>query len=389
MANFILHVGDGKCGSSSIQASLFQAREALAQQGLVYETATPRSGHFSMVRLIGGTTRGDDTAQLTMAERSRERIRQALRPDSTVILSAENFLALDPERVLDLCRMISPEIGDVRVIAYVRPPESMYLSLVQQQLKADHRYVLPQVYQRPIDRYLSRWSDRVGHENLSVGLFDRARLRDGDVVADFAARLSALSGAEIGLGSSQSNLSLTAEQLIVLQQMRLRWFGDVGGRRQRESDRLAQMFLDLNQIALRGTRLALSAPARQALRAKNTPIFARAARFLETDGAAGEVPDEIPVAEGLVGEPDEQQLAEFRSEDVSTILESFDQEEVAALEALFLQPEGGSPAEQSRARQALTTLLGADREERAAKRTIVRKYFDTIGQADVFQQLQD
>ena len=281
MAEFILHVGDGKCGSSSIQASLYEAREDLGRAGLIYETATPKSGHFSLVRLIGEQTRGDDEVQLALARKTLDLIRARLPRNRHILLSAENFFTLDPERVVALCRMISPEISGIKVISYVRPPVSMYLSLVQQTLKAHHFFGLPQNYQRPIDRCLSRWTSLVGADNIASGIFDRDLLYRHSVVPDFARRLSALTGIDVSLGASEANTSLTAEQLVVLQTMRATHFADSPGKRRPESEALEQLFLRLNRIRPLGTPLGLSRAAKQAVSANNCEIVRRVRPLLQ------------------------------------------------------------------------------------------------------------
>jgi hypothetical protein len=354
MVDFILHVGDGKCGSTSIQDALYRARGDLAERGLIYETATPRSGHFSIVRLIGEQTRGDDAEQMKLAQMTLERIQAQLVRNSRVLLSAENLFSLDPERVMDICRMISPDISGIKVIAYVRPPVSMYLSLMQQVLKADHTFVLPQGYQRPIDKFLKSWRRSVGADNISIGVFEKAKLHGNNVVPDFARRLSTLCGINTDLKASKTNTSLTAEQLATVQFMRAKYFSDTPGKRRPESDALVQLFLQLNAIQRLGTPLELSDLARKVVSAKNREIVRQVRPLLQNGADFGNIlpAPRIPV-------PDI-----FRRDDIRTILTSCDNRLVALLYEIVVaplrQPMSDDAAAQRQAMVALAEDYGVD-----------------------------
>ena len=63
MTNFIVHIGDGKCGSSAIQAALFDAQAALRDAGIGYYSHHRTSGNFCLGTLVGKSTRGNDAQQ--------------------------------------------------------------------------------------------------------------------------------------------------------------------------------------------------------------------------------------------------------------------------------------------------------------------------------------
>jgi hypothetical protein len=276
MARFIVHIGDGKCGSSSIQKGLYDARDCLRAAEILYETATPRHGHFNLVTLAGIDTRNPLGRATEQARASLQTIRDTLRPGDTVLLSGESFFNVPPARMLEILRSISPEIDRLDVIAYVRAPHSMYLSLVQQTLKGDSRFTQPDQYARRIDRILQGWQDCAEVNSLTVRNFDRAHLVDGDAVADFEAILRRLACSDsIHLPRSTENTSLSAEQLKVLQQYRRQFLKAHDGKAHRESQAILLYFEAMTGLGFPGSRPMLTAPALASLKRGNAHIVAR------------------------------------------------------------------------------------------------------------------
>ena len=223
MTKFIVHIGDGKCGSSSLQKGLHEIRNQLRDKGIIYETANAHHGHFDLVSLVGKENREAISVEATVqrAQKTIDLIREKLRPDSTVLLSAESFFSLPPYLLIKILQMISPSIDRLDLIAYVRAPHSMYLSLVQQIVKADSIFPMPDKYVRPVDMILKRWRDYPDVNTLTVHNFDRSHLVDGDVVPDFTRVLRDLTGfGDIDLPSLNVNTTLSAEQLVLLQKYR-------------------------------------------------------------------------------------------------------------------------------------------------------------------------
>jgi len=224
LKQFIIHIGDGKCGSSAIQASLHDAQSTLRANGIAYWAPSRTGGNYSLVTLAGVVTRGNDDEQRKFAQTTVETLRDNLGDCETVLISSESFLSMNPATILPVLSQIAPEIARIDVIAYVRDPVSMYLSLAQQTIKASFRYPRPDGYFRPLDTFLDAWSNHDKIDSVVVRLFDRAALIEGNVVADFEAQLRNLTGKYgLTLERSDENTSLSAEQMVVLQDYRRRY----------------------------------------------------------------------------------------------------------------------------------------------------------------------
>ncbi|MGB3624326.1 MAG: hypothetical protein WA989_00760 [Henriciella sp.] len=281
MTRFIVHIGDGKCGSSSIQSSLFAARTSLRQVGLLFETTTPSIGHFNLGSLVGKKTRGEAEPTAESARSTVRMIREAVRPGDTVLLSAESFFNASPGRTIDLLRTISPQIEHLDVIAYVRAPHSMYLSLTQQRLKGDSRFTPPESYRRRIDLLLDAWNSCAEVGSLTVRNFDRTRLIGGDVINDFEHCLRRASGQSVlHLPRSNENATLSAEQLIVLQRYRRIVLKAHDGKLHPASQALIRYFERLDTLGFPGSKPALTDAALASLCDANRQIVdATNARF--------------------------------------------------------------------------------------------------------------
>lgn len=272
MARFVVHIGDGKCGSTAIQSSLYQSRAALAAQGILFETLTPSSGHTVIPLLLGLKSRVTDPARLDLARSILELLRAKSEQYDWIVISAENLINLDPAELPKLLSWVSDKTEDVHAIAYVREPAAMYLSSVQQILKGNHHYVRPENYQRRVDRKIGQWHERIGDSNFKLRLFDRNALVSGDVVADFSAYLSRLTGKTIDLVEQRSNASMTAEQMQVMQIYRRQVLRNVAGTVVGRSTLLARLFSDMNEIRMVGHRPQLSELAQAVVGQANRPV---------------------------------------------------------------------------------------------------------------------
>src|SRR5690606_39955083 len=111
-----------------------------------------------------------------------------------VLMSGERMSSPEttsPEPFLRLRAAVAGQVGGIRVLGYVRAPRAFLASDFQQRLRmgapadlGDLRLSLP--------RYRDRFEklDRAfGAEAVDLRVFARARLAQGDVVADLAARM--------------------------------------------------------------------------------------------------------------------------------------------------------------------------------------------------------
>lgn len=224
----IVHAGMHKTGSSSIQDSLF----ALNGTHLDYLSITTpnHSGLFSALfrdspETAGGFARQGLTNKNMQALRSEWSDRMdcflqshlSKTPDRPAIFSAE-FISSAPDYVVQrIAEYLHGYDTNIRAIAYVRPPSSFISSAFQQRLKPGFRsrnLDLKSLYVWPKYRHRFEKLDQAfGRENVTLKLFQRDHMEQGDVVLDFAK--------EIGIGMTadqvmRSNESLSLEAVALL-----------------------------------------------------------------------------------------------------------------------------------------------------------------------------
>lgn len=167
-------------------------KPALAAQGLLYP-GTTRS-QVDLVQRIQlrrpEAERGPgalDEAMRGIAEEVRR-----VQP-SRIVLSSERMIHFGPGAVArqrDAIATWLPEVGEVRVLAYVREPIAYATSLAQQRLKAGTIRLgaaLANPWPERMEVLLGKFIDCYGLDAVEVRHMDRARLVGGDMVTDFLA----------------------------------------------------------------------------------------------------------------------------------------------------------------------------------------------------------
>jgi hypothetical protein len=189
-----LHVGDGRCGSSSIQRLCADQRAALRERGLDYPSAQdmgfgPEWAHGGNGRAVALSEDEDAAIGLVagyLAAADADRF----------LISAEHLLTSGDERLARLAGVLRERGLRVIAIVYIREQREWLVSNWAQGLKS-HGSALP------LDAYLTAHAARgfvgptleypvrghrlqaaFGAENVLVRRFQRDALRDGDVRAD-------------------------------------------------------------------------------------------------------------------------------------------------------------------------------------------------------------
>ena len=189
----ILHIGANKTGSSAIQRFLSTNSLALREEGIVvpdneFQVADKIQGYhvFGFQELLQNPLEGRERLGSALAA-----VDAALPGASTILLSAENLTAnpVAPSLFEDLV-----ESYDVRVIIYIRRQDEYVLSSWQQwtsKVRADFWAWLVSVVGTLGDwrAYLENWEAVIPREKITVRIFEKPRLVDGDVVADFHSML--------------------------------------------------------------------------------------------------------------------------------------------------------------------------------------------------------
>lgn len=275
MAKFIVHIGDGKCGSSAMQAAMFDARAQMMNHGLLYTSHHRTSGNFCLGTLLGKATRGLATAQQKFAQDTVRKLQDDIESCDYVIISSEDFLTFDPEEVVEILQMITLDIESIDAIAYIRDPLGQYLSRAQQSIKASYRFQRPDTFIRPVDRWLSHWESFPMISSLTVRHFDRGQLVGGNAVADFEHVVKGLTGKDFSLEHINENSSLSAEQMVVLQDYRSQFCRQIEGKLAPGSSRLIDFFTTMNEDGLIGSKPQLSKDAAARVATGNAAIVER------------------------------------------------------------------------------------------------------------------
>jgi hypothetical protein len=200
----IVHIGDMKCGSKSIQAWLHQDAGLLAEHGFHRSAATAvgiydsRLASYALGNLRNDTEPRRECGIAMAAEVPAHR--QTIAHDLTrdvealptaargMIFSHEMLLSLEPAEVDRLVGLLRRQFDSIRVVAYLRRQDRLILSLWGQRLKTHDpgpRFCDAVCERRSYLGMVDAWERAVGRENLVLRTFDKASFRTGDLQADF------------------------------------------------------------------------------------------------------------------------------------------------------------------------------------------------------------
>ncbi|MBY0330139.1 MAG: hypothetical protein K2X49_05655 [Acetobacteraceae bacterium] len=252
MSRVILHVGMHKTGSSSIQASLHAARDALAARRIIYAPL----GKNHSVPIFNAFNDGDayhrwhrrrgiaeDGTADDVVRGARMLLREHFRsnPGKDFVISGEGIPGLSEQSTKRLLRFLDLHFARVEVVFFVRPPASFIHSQAQQQIKAGWtlerltaaRFRIPY-------RQFEKYFDLLPPDAISARVFSRSTLVEGCVVKTFCS-LAALP--EVPVRRANEGLSrLSADLLLVANEVLPATLPD-GRRNPERSPRLSQLRL--------------------------------------------------------------------------------------------------------------------------------------------------
>jgi hypothetical protein len=227
MARLILHIGQAKTGSTSIQHFLSQNASVLKAGGVIYPRG--RHGfvhnHHTLLPLVFTGQHlaphirermGPDMARAQrLAQSYKEKLLTeiARHRDCDFVLSGESYLRPFLDDEADRMRNLVHSFGmPVDVHVYLREPSSHYVSLLQQRLKSSSG--LRPLRPVSVTAGLRTYRD-ISENRLRIRLFDRKLLHNGDVVQDFLA-WTGLNRIEGLKAAPALNESMSAEAMDVL-----------------------------------------------------------------------------------------------------------------------------------------------------------------------------
>ena len=209
--SLVLHIGDPKTGSSSIQEVL---RHRLWQSDAATLAYPDQLNAFPLANALS------DPKQAEMRGPRWRALADwvATRDADVAVVSAEQFFRVDPEALQATLAEFLPDHADnIRIIAYVRPHAARLVSAFMQRCKAglymgDMETFFDRTQGESLLRYaprFRRWREVFG-PRFTLRPMIRSQLRDGDVVSDFLD--FALSGAPFTLrGAVEANPGLPLE----------------------------------------------------------------------------------------------------------------------------------------------------------------------------------
>ncbi len=201
----IIHVGDMKCGSKSIQVFAKANQRLLHDSGILVSSATRCGAYHSLLasyalddkrldsnpRREWGVTDGTQLADhRAEAERRIAGELSAVDPGiDTILFSHERLLSLDTQEVNRLMTLLRKYFSAFRIVAYLRRQDWHLVSLWGQHLTSG-RVPPKRFYElyREKGSYLKmldNWDRAVGREGLSVRRFEPRAFDSGCLHRDF------------------------------------------------------------------------------------------------------------------------------------------------------------------------------------------------------------
>lgn len=179
----VLHIGRHKSGTSSLQHYLGGRRDTLDRMGILYPWTGSgnRIAHHLLAEACNEKRSGPEALPPLIEGLKAELTLQ----HHTLMLSSEAFQNLqDLSRLAALVEALG--FRRVRIICYVREHLDYAISGFRQMVQNQRRFMTFDTYARRFKDpggFLKRW-EALG--DLTLKWYDRGRLKDGDVIADFA-----------------------------------------------------------------------------------------------------------------------------------------------------------------------------------------------------------
>ncbi len=227
MQRLILHIGQAKTGTTTLQSTLLASREALLEHGILYPRTISSNNHRIANSFFCAPKKPSNIDILrhnnnreAMAKEARQAVQLILddisehKPDM-MILSAESFFSAGrQENFPDLIAQLNTWADEVVTVAYIRAPAPLYLSRLQQNLRwtgLEKPGSGKLNYRGSLEPYLNAEGT-----TLHVHEYDRAALTGGDIVEDFTSRyLPATAAAAIKTIENDQNTSTSPEAMAI------------------------------------------------------------------------------------------------------------------------------------------------------------------------------
>lgn len=272
----ILHIGEGKTGTTSIQKSLCASKFELEKKGILYLPIAGSPNQCWLNVPIGGAIRTNRDTALIYVETWFDNIKRRCSKNdiSAILISAETLFNHAADEIIDFLES-RIKFDSINVICYLRETGDFYLSLVQQVIKGGADFPLPNEYSHRISNKLKGWFDRVGKQSVTLRNFNPSSWQDSSVVNDFSKVISNIVGFSVTLIDVISvNKSLSAEQMVALAEFRSQKLSNYEGKLHSASNSLISLFNAINKnMIITGSKPVLTSFARNQIVSRNAKYF--------------------------------------------------------------------------------------------------------------------
>lgn len=198
MKKLILHIGNHKTGTTTIQWWLFENKKRFEEYGIscFFDSSSDKIKKNSMNYF-------DHSQVSTYGVKIKSGLVQALKlnPKEKILMSSEAFSWIFEKKELQKFKKeLENYFNDIKIVVYIRRQDRQAISHYQQGCRAygvegkfysGNFTALPIIDHNAIkyldyDKRLSIWGDVFGDENIDIRVFDRTLLKNGDIVSDFA-----------------------------------------------------------------------------------------------------------------------------------------------------------------------------------------------------------
>ncbi len=224
----LIHLGHHKTGTTILQKTLTQSREALMNDGILFPDLYPHSGNGIILgyHLLNDQTdddvranwlkvRHEQAQQLSKSEWNNIVGRVRDKRPKTLLLSSESYFKLIRHDTMHRFDQLTSDVAQTKkAVVYLRAPDNYFLSAIQQRLKKVRpiQTISRTRIRDAVEPLCEGWSGLV-----SLNIFDRGTMRGGDIVTDFTMRhLPGLDQNRISRPRSVANASMSAEALSLL-----------------------------------------------------------------------------------------------------------------------------------------------------------------------------
>jgi hypothetical protein len=215
----VIHLGDCKTGTTSIQSVLAKRAWETGESGLGDILYTARFNHIPLAKSLS------TPSEIPHQEARFAKLRAAMDESdaSYGVISAEHFEFVDPELVMAALETHLPEYLDrVRLVAYVRPHADRLVStFAERSKKGSFLKSLTAMHEKLIEDGLlfytprfEKWRDLFG-ARFTLRAFTRDQLYQGDVVQDFFHYLLGDKEFRLTMPGDQNN-SLSVEDIAMM-----------------------------------------------------------------------------------------------------------------------------------------------------------------------------